>query len=183
MRTIFSHKLRFIVSNLFKLMVMIKTLILTFLFAIVVSCDKPSGPSLNISNDIYITVLNSSGEDLLNPDNPNGIDLNGIKVYYELDGEKTEINRANLDHPRMFAIEEPNSNSENYRILLFLNVEDDSEITITYLDLDTNHSDIFKSLLSRGGFGINDEKIWLNDELICDVNSNPGRCSTTIIFD
>ena len=148
------------------------------------SCNKTdSGPGYNISNNVMITVLNQAGEDLLDTDSPSSIDLDKTKVYYELDGVKTEINRANLDLPKMFVLEEPGEASDFHRIFLFLNSEDDSDTTTTYLELEENRTYVFKSLLKRDENGINDEKIWLDDELVCDISVTPGRCEVTITID
>lgn len=157
----------------------LKTLLIIFLI-IASACDKTSsGPGFDISNDILITFLNQEGEDLLDPNNSNSLDITQFKVYYLLDGIKTEINRTNLDYPKNFFIEEPDENSDYYRMFLFLNSEDNSDTTFTYLEWKENLNYVFKSQINREG-GINDEKIWLNETLLCDVNRNPGRCSITI---
>lgn len=146
------------------------------------SCDEDSGTGTVISNDVLITVVNQEGEDLLDPSNPESINIEEIKVFYLLNGIKTEINRSNLDYPKMFLVTDPDMNSEYYRILLFLNIEDDSEITTTYIELKPNIVYEFRSELNRFGNSVTDEKIWLQNELICDVNVNRGRCSTTIMI-
>lgn len=146
------------------------------------SCDEDSGTGTVISNDVLITVVNKEGEDLLDPSNPESINIEEIKVFYLLNGIKTEINRSNLDYPKMFLVTDPDMNSEYYRILLFLNIEDDSEITTTYIELKPNIVYEFRSELNRSGNSVTDEKIWLQNELICDVNVNRGRCSTTIMI-
>lgn len=158
-------------------------LFLLLSLGIVWSCDKSSGPSFILANDMYITVLNAEGEDLLDPEHPSTIDLTLIKVYYELDGVKTEINRGNLDFPQMYVVEEPGEFSDYYRILLFLNTEDDSEVTTTYFEWNSERTDVIRSQVSRGDFGVLNDKIWLNDEMICDVNVQRGRCNTTLIME
>ncbi|MGB5356101.1 MAG: hypothetical protein WBN11_05350 [Eudoraea sp.] len=161
----------------------VRFLLMFSAFMVFLACDKAQGPALNISNDIYISVLDESGGDLLDPNNPATVDLKQVKVYYDLNGVKTEINRSNLDFPQMFLVEEPGENSDHHRILLFLNTEDNSDITTTYFEWGPSQTDVFKSLINRDGNGINDEKIWLNDELICDVAVKPGRCSVTVTMD
>lgn len=147
------------------------------------SCDKTS-PAKNISNNVYITVLNEEGEDLLNPDSPSSISLDQIRVYYELDGVKTEINRGNLDSPKMFTLRQPSDISENYRIFLFLNSEDDSDITTTYLEWSSDRTDIFKSQVNRSSSNNKYAlRTWLNDELICDFENLEGDCSVVIMME
>lgn len=158
-------------------------LIVTVLSVLFMSCDKDSGPSFDVSNNIYITVLNDQGEDLLNPAHPSTIDLSHIKVYYELDGVKTEINRGNLDFPQSYLVESPGEFSEVHRILLFLNDEDDSERTKTYFEWNSDRTDLIESSFNRGSFGVQNEKVWLNGELICDINVTPGTCNTTMIME
>ncbi len=163
-------------TNVFKFL-------LAALVAILLACDKPQGPSFIIANDIYIKALNEDGIDLLDPISSVALDLSEVKVYYDLDGVKTEINRSNMDFPQMFLIEEPSENSDNYRILLFLNSEDDSNITTTYFEWNSSRTDVFKAMIERGQNGIINRKIWLNENLICDVEVSPGRCSVDIIID
>ena len=147
-------------------------------------CNK-TGPGTNISNEVRITVLNQDGEDLLDPDNPSAIDLDQVKVYYELNGVKTEINRGNLTYPKMFRIEEPGYNTDKYRVLLFMNIEDDSEITTTYFKWNSERTDVFKSLVERpkGSNGsVYGKKTWFNDEVICDGSVDTSQCEVTITF-
>ncbi|MDO6517788.1 hypothetical protein [Zobellia uliginosa] len=156
-------------------------LIVIFALAtILFGCDGDEGAAINISNNVLISVLNAKGEDLLDPEHPSAIDLSQIKVYYELNGVKTEINRPNLDFPQEYRLEEPNSNLDYYRIYLFLNTEDSSNPTVTYFEWNPEEVDVFESTLIRSGGSIHNDKIWLNDELVCDGG---GDCELTKIMD
>lgn len=150
-----------------------------------ISCDKSSGPADFRSYEVRITVLNSDQEDLLDPSNAFALDLKQVKVYYELNGVKTEINRSNLDNPRMFRLEEPGENYSNYRVLLFMNNEDDSEITTTYFEWGPERTDIFKSQIrSEDGSTSNVAlKTWFNDTLVCNREDDIGQCNVTIIME
>lgn len=152
-------------------------------FGLLASCDK-TGPGKYISNNVYITVLNQEGADLLNPNSPSSINVDQIKVYYELDGVKTEINRGNLDSPKMFTLREPSDYSDNYRIFLFMNSEDDSEeVTTTYFEWSSDRTDIFKSQVGSSSSGSKYAmKTWFNDELICDLEERNGDCEVIIIM-
>lgn len=156
------------------------------LFLLNWSCDDTTAFGFLISNDIFITVLNSEGEDILDPNHPSAIDLTQIRVYYELDGVKTEINGGT----QTYRLVDPSEFSNHYRILLFLNtaennseMEDDSEVTTTYIEWNPDRTDVIKSQIRRRDFGILNDKIWLNDELICDVNVDPGNCYVTLVVD
>ena len=46
------------------------------LLVLFVACDKEGkGAAMDISNNVWITVLNQDGEDLLDPSHPSTIDL------------------------------------------------------------------------------------------------------------
>lgn len=161
-----------------KMNVIVGSLMLVLAFG----CNKDDGPSADIENNVEMTIMDASGEDLLNPDNPNALSLEQIKTYYELDGVKTEINRGNLDNPKMLVILEPSSDSENYRLSLFMNTEEDSEITTTYLEWGPERTDVFESQIDRSGGGVRNEKTWFNGELICDKEVVSGICQHSIIL-
>ena len=142
------------------------------------SCDdNDSEASFNISNNVEISVVNEAGEDLLNPDHSSAIAVGQIKVYYELDGLKQEINRTNMDYPRMFALREPTPKNNRYSILLYLNTEDDSNPTTTFLEWNSNRTDVFKSSLISSDESFKSDKIWLNGRLVCE---DTGNCKVTI---
>lgn len=161
----------------------LKLLIVCILAVLLYACVKPGSGGV-LSNNVYITVLDQDGNDLLDPENPFAIDLSQVKVYYLLNDVKTEINRGNLDYPKMFRVIEPGSDMENYTISLFMNTEDDSDITTTYFQWETDNTDVFKSQIRRPrGGSIFNQKTWVNDDLICDASLDAGICEVTIVFD
>ncbi len=174
--------------NIIRILIRMRILLVISFFLTFFACIK-TGAGTVIDNNVSISVLDSEGNDLLDPENPDHLDLAQIKVYYELNGVKTEINRSNLDAPKMFILIEPSAYMDlnYYSIGLFMNIEDkSSDITVTYLEWNPNRTDVFKSKLNRpkrSNASVFLSKAWLNDELICGGNEDTGLCRVTIIMD
>lgn len=151
-----------------------KKLFLVFPFIIFYSCIKP-GCCTIISTNFDFYVVNEQGNDLLDPDSISPIDFSTVKVYYLLDGIKSEINRENLDAPQKYLVFPPEGDRNKYSIRLFLNDEDSSSITTTYFEWNEDTTDIFKAEVSRNKNSTRITKVWLNDTLVWDKNTTDGK--------
>ncbi|WP_321299679.1 hypothetical protein [Marinifilum fragile] len=118
------------------------------------------------------SVLDSDGNDLLNPNNENSFKESDIKLYYLINGEKKEVYNPNMDSPRNFFIYQEGSDA--YRIRIFLNDTESEEKTITYIlwnniDSDTISAEVYRNSkynLTRM------EKVWFNGQLIYELTDN-----------
>jgi len=139
----------------------------TLLFA----CDKSDDPIRGVIVDTFIefSVSNSQNEDLLNPENPNHIDAEGIKLFYVIDGETKEVYNSSLGYPRNFLVFE---HENKYRIRVFLNDSETSDKSITYLKWSDNDTDTIEATFKRPTNGILKEKIWLNGDPIWERGDN-----------
>ncbi len=61
---------------------------------------------------------------MLNSNNPNAINLNNIKIIYEINGEQIVFNDELMDAPKGFLFIEE---GEFYRLRVFLNIDVNSE--------------------------------------------------------
>ena len=134
------------------------------------ACDKSNE---NVSESIVDTiiefsVLNSQNEDLLNPGNPNYIDVEGIKIFYVIDGESQEVYDQEMTYTRKYLVFK---HGNEYRIRVFLNESETSDKSITYLKWSDNDTDTIEATYKRTN-GIVKEKIWLNGELIWERGDN-----------
>lgn len=151
-----------------------KKLFLVLLLILSNSCVKP-GCCTFISTHFNFYVVDEQGNDLLDPESTSPINLQTIKVYYLLNGTKTEINRGNLDAPRMYSVSPPEGNRNKYNITLFLNDEDPANITTTYFEWDKDTTDVFKAEVSRKKNNSIVTKVWLNDILVWDKSTADGK--------
>lgn len=148
-----------------------KNLILLLAIFTFVSCEDSKEEFYNLEMGFDFSVINSNNEDLLNPSTSNSYKYEDIKLYYLVNGIKEEVFDSNLDNPRNFSIYKDERDAR-YKIGLFLNHIDKSEITTTYLSWNENETDTIESKLRRGTNGIIREKVWLNGKLIWEINDN-----------
>ena len=141
--------------------------LLIILLMLLSSCNSDNNmQETNIEADIGFYLLDSNGNDLLNPNNPNGIDLDIVRVYEIINGEEVEINNPNLDGPHGFVLLEPEGIYDKYRLSLGLNIKEISNPTTTIVKWNTTDIDIFKSEYNRGDNFIICTKIWLNNDIV-----------------
>lgn len=150
---------------------MIKKLLLFLVSIAFFSCDSTNENRClsyfySVSVDFY--VLNTQGEDLLNPKNPNCLDVSKIKLFYIVNGVSQEYFRPNLDASRGFIILKPEEGS-NYRIRIMMNDLDKSEKKITYVQWnEMDKKDIFESTLEITECYTEIKKVWFNGKLLWD---------------
>ena len=135
------------------------------------SCDKSDEPIKGIIVDtaIEFSVLNSQNEDLLNPETPNHIDTEGIKLFYVIDGETQGVYDSSRNYPRNFLVFK---HENTYRIRVFLNDADTADKSVTYIQWNDNDTDTIEAIFKRPTNGILVEKIWLNGEHIWERGDN-----------
>lgn len=142
------------------------------LFAIIAmflfSCEK-GGEQVAVAKDvdILLVVRDSEGNDLLNPNNPNAINLDSIKIIYEVNGEQVIYYDELMDSPNGFNILE----IEGVNYFGFLVNTDINSKPVTYVQWSENDIDKFSYKIVRnqavieegwiGGSSIYVSKVWL----------------------
>jgi hypothetical protein len=112
--------------------------------------------------DANISLKNSSGEDLLNPNNPNSYKESKIKTYYLVNGEEK------IAHTEEFIYEDGEG---LYRLRIFLNDEGNDEFPITYIDWNETDRDTIKSEIYKTDNQTRVIKIWYNKVLMWDAEN------------
>lgn len=154
-----------------------KTLII--LVSIVLSsCSKETGKNETsktaIDGYVNIYIKNSSGVDLLDSAT---YPKENYKVYYELNGQKILYKNPLMDYPGGFFI----SNENNIHFLrLFLNIENNSVVTNTYIEWSPTQTDKLTTVFNIGENFIIADKIFLNGNLVNTTLGITGREITII---
>lgn len=68
-------------------------------------CKEENTDGIFVSMNVFLSLQNDSGADLLNPTTENSISADDISVYYLIDGDEVLFNEPQLDYPGGFAIE------------------------------------------------------------------------------
>ncbi len=133
------------------------------------SCKKES--SYTFSKDIKIEILltDGDGEDLFNPESYFYYNKESIKIFYLINGEEVEMNNERLNPPRNFFI---NYIDARHRMQLYPNHNASEEFPVTIIKWNSSKKDFIKCGFERNSNSITCNKIWLNDELVWELNSS-----------
>ncbi|MFV0365945.1 MAG: hypothetical protein ACK5JS_05490 [Mangrovibacterium sp.] len=77
-----------------------KILVYTLIAISFMSCEKGQQENFPGSKGLYLVLVNTNGENLLNPKTENSIDFNKVKRFCLIDGEYIEQYHGHLDHPK-----------------------------------------------------------------------------------
>ena len=144
--------------------------ILIILLAIGCNKDDDCGCTI-ISLDANISLKNTVGEDLLDPNSSNSYKKEDIRIYHLINGEQK---RAGIDDVIYKDID------SIYRYRTFVNYEGNDEYPVTYIDWSETDRDTIKSEIYRTDNQTRAIKIWYNGELMWDVE-NGGAPDFTIV--
>lgn len=150
---------------------------LTMVFVLMTSsCSKDEVPGSAVVFDmmVFITILDSQGNNLLDPNQEGYFDPRHIKIFYDRNGKLEEFFEGHLDMPRNFRIDPPEF-GRDYGMDLVL----DSEKTLIQWnehESDTIHAEIFKTDAPH----IRVTKVYFNGELKWDIEDLTGREITII---
>jgi hypothetical protein len=144
-----------------------KELVLILISISTIACSKSDQISIqdNIDRSFEFSVFNSDNEDLLDNTTSNHIIESEIRLFYEENGEVSEVYNANLDYPRNFFIFK---HENEYRIRVFLNSTESSEKPITIIQWNENDSDTIETVFERPGNSILKRHVWFNDLKVWD---------------
>ena len=151
-----------------------KKYVILMISLMIIGCSKDNQNeninAFNLDVGVEFSVINSDGEDILNPNNPNAINKSDIKLFYLIDGVKKEVYNSNYDYPRNFKIYE---HQNEYRITIWQNNTDSEEKPLTFVQWSKDENDIDKieTIYERTSNAVLQRKIWLNDDLLWESNS------------
>ena len=158
-----------------------KTIVTLIILTVFVSCsknndDEPQNQH-SINRKVEISLKNSNGEDLLDPNNPNAYKAENIKLYYLINGEKQEVFNPNMDYPRNFLIY---NHDPEYRIRIFQNDTDNETRPITYVEWNENETDTLQAEFFKTENTIQVIKTWFNGELKWDGSNGQDNFFTIV---
>lgn len=140
-----------------------KPILLILLGLIILGCDSEKDDCCTIiSLDANISLLDGSGVDLLDPNNPISFKKENIKIYHLINGDEKW---AGVDD---FIYQDSDS---IYRFRTFVNYEGNDEFPITYIDWSETDRDTIKPEIYRSENIIRAIKFWYNGELVWDANT------------
>lgn len=140
-----------------------KSLFFALIILMSIGCSKEKEDDLCctiISLGANISLKNSVGEDLLDPENPNAYKKGDIKIYHLINGVQKRAGRDDILYEDEDGI---------YRYVVMVNYEGDDEYPITYIDWNETDRDTIKSEIYQTSNQIRVIKIWYNDALMWDA--------------
>lgn len=150
-----------------------KKILIVIAVALLLSCSKndDSEEQFLVDLGVNISLESTTGDDLLDPENPNSYKKSEIKTYHLIDEVEQ---RAGADD---VLLQDP---AGTYVFRTFVNYKGNDEYPITYIDWSETDRDTIKSEIYRTINQIRVIKVWYNGELMWDVE-NGGDASFTII--
>jgi hypothetical protein len=137
------------------------------------SCEKQQNSGEFISTEIDIVIENNIGQNLLLEQTPNFIDIDSIKLFYQINGDKFEVYNSNMDYPRNICyINDPGYTE---RIRIFPNDVENEEFPITFINWGNGDIDTIKCHFERknnGGY-VSCDKIWFNEDVVYPDSAIP----------
>jgi len=133
-------------------------LALTLLF---MSCKEDNITNDRIETDMYFSLVDQNGNDLLDPNNANHIKESDIKLTYFMD---SSLQSAESSKELRFL----NEKKDGLYTILVLNHTDNYEKPITHVEWGDFKKDTLKAAIARSQGILALAKVWLNNELIYD---------------
>lgn len=159
-----------------------KIYILILIVTLISSCSSHEpDPKINIEAGIGFYVLDDTGNDLLDPNITNSYDFTKIKVYDVIDEVNVLINNSNLDAPKGISLLAPEGKYKNYRLSLAFNTTLEENFNIRIIKWNSTDEDVFKVEFDKGAGYMIIKKVWLNNELVWDIQNNIAERFFTII--
>jgi len=142
----------------------VKTMAIVFFFACFISgcSDKKEKGFIIVDIGLEMSVKNTEGIDLLDPNSPGSFIAEDIKLFYLKNGEAEYVNEGHLDDPKGFRILRAEG---EYRIRIVLNNSETEDFPITYIQWNEDRTDTIKCEIHREPGLVMCTKVWINDEL------------------
>lgn len=139
------------------------------------ACDRSGldGP-WNLGGAMQLSVSDEQGNDLLNPTVkfPKSVDLSKIHLYHMVDGKEVLVNNTMSDIPKGFYLISPEGEAtRSYRLYISLNTSSKENPTMTILQWENGERTVIKTEFYRTRTVTKEQKIWLNDLLVWDIEN------------
>jgi len=150
-------------TNIKLLLIFLGTLSIVYL----TSCEKPESEFAVCGPPVFdIAFCNQEGLDLLDPNKAVSFKESEIDIYTIIDGEKTQVYEANLDHPEHFFVYY-HDDIGKYFLRIFSVGDIIDEISTTYINFGDGTEDRIDFEIS----GPHVIKVWYNEVLMWDVSN------------
>ncbi|MEX1383395.1 hypothetical protein [Lutibacter sp.] len=148
-----------------------KKLLIILAVTTFIACNKSNDTidAFYLGSGLEFSISNANNEDLLNPENPNKIDTESIRIFYVINGEKVNVYNPNLTNSRNFLVFK---HENEYRIGITLNHTETSEKPITYIQWNEGDTDTVEVVYNRTSNSVMQNIIWLNGEQVWEIGSN-----------
>ncbi len=143
----------------------VKLYLIVIMAGLFLSCEK-SVETAFVDTSIDFIVKDSEGNDLLNPKNPNSINIDNIKLLFDIDGEQVVYYDENMDAPK--GIMHYEQDGLYYLRIVKINFKDKNEsLPVMYIQWTENDTDKITCEVVKYDTGsMFTQKVWLNDELV-----------------
>lgn len=141
-------------------------------FILIVACEKENHNAQSVLDvNIYITVWDIAGHNLLDPGYMGSFKEDSIKLFYLINGVTEEVYNPNQLYPRNFDIfNDIWPDSSIYKIQISPNIDDSSLKPITYIQWNSYDTDTIICEYRREKGLISCTKVWFNGQLKWDDN-------------
>ncbi|MCE7055457.1 hypothetical protein LZF95_12290 [Algoriphagus sp. AGSA1] len=144
------------------------------------ACQEKEEPCkcTNIDTSFNFSIVNDANMDLLNPSNPEHIDIRDVAVSFLLDGERVDVYDSRINHLRSFPkIIEPESlaDADSYVLNVILNSSEEEALPTTYLEWNNGSVDTLEAEFSFSSNSSIVNRLWLNGDLIWDMQRDGAR--------
>ena len=148
-----------------------KKLLIILTVTTFIACNKSNDivDGFNIYSGMEFSIFNANNEDLLNPENPNHINTESIRLFYDINGEKGNMYNGDSSNPRNISIYK---HENEYRIRIGLNHTDKSDKPITYIQWNESEIDTVEVVYKRTRYAVEQNIIWLNGEQVWEIGDN-----------
>lgn len=138
--------------------------LLVFLL-ILSSCKENKEAFFSVDTSMDIQVIDSFGNNLLNPDVSNSYSHNEIRIHFIINGEKTFIWEPLMQFPNRFHIYD-DFNSGDYHIRIFPNESENEDLPVTLIQWDINDTDTIVCHYKRTKGYVTCDYLWYNEMYI-----------------
>lgn len=135
------------------------------------SCKEKMETYLNMDTTMDIQVMDSQGNNLLNPILSNSYKKEEIKIFFMINGEKTYIYEPLMQFPNRFHIYD-DFNTGDYHIRIFPNDSKNEDLPVTLIQWDTNDIDTIVCHFKREEGYIYCDYLWYNEMYIDPALTN-----------
>ncbi len=149
------------------------------MFGVSCSEEKETFVATSIETSVLISIVDQQNLDLLDPNNPNDIRSENIKIFHMIDGELTEFSEGLFDYPKGFRIFNPKDLGFNDQYLFCLLMTDASYQTgetellpITYIQWNESDTDTIQCQYSKTESLLITTKVWFNGKEVWDIEKD-----------